>query len=956
MNARLTVLALAALSFSSFAETELPSVQHVQSSLRVAGGLAVELVACEPQIGSPVAMAFDENGVLYVVEMLDYPTAVKGQALGRIKRLEDRDGDGRYEHATIFADNLLMANGVMPWRGGLIVSAAPHLLYLKDEDGDGVSESREIWFDGFAQQNPQLRSSHPTLGLDNFIYVTNGAKGGSIQRGGKKDSPAIPLGSQDFRFDARDPLGGTYEAVSGYGQFGLAFDDWGQRFVCTNRNHWVHLPMESRYFARNPNLAVPPPQRDDQRPGGAAQVYPLSRNKTLAATHAGSFTSACGVYVYRGSALPEKYRGAIFTCEPSGNLVHAEQLVPDGATFLGKPLFDKAEFLASAENAFRPVNLAGGPDGALYVIDMCRGDVEHPDWVPKHLLHRYNFEGSKDRGRIWRIVSRDKAPRREKPSLGKAPAETLVKSLEHPDDWWRTTAQRLLIERKDTTAVPLLKKLAAESALPQARVHALALLSAFGALDPEILQSRIEDAHPRVREWAVKLAEPVLAQNALLSRVAKCAGDEDARVRFQAALSLGAGPEKELLEPLSSIARRDGGDRWARLAVASAVPTQPEKLLLRLLGDPPPAAMLRELALLVGSRKDMALIGETITALEKQPFPAQSVVILGLSDGLARRGDRLEKLLPSLPEAERNVVKNCALAAREALADRKIPAEERATAARLLVLDDAAAAPGALAGVLNRDDPEALQSAALSTLESFPGEQTAALILAKFKTLMPSSRSAALRVLTSQPPLAAALLDALEKKKVQRGDLDADAIRRLKASSDATVKQRAAELLKDKSTVERQAMMKRYREALAVPAEPKNGRAHFQQHCATCHRIGEIGAAVGPNISDTFGREPEVLLNDILDPNAAIDTNYTAYLVKTKQGAVLTGIIAAQNASSITLRGPGGKDETILTQDTAEIRSTGQSLMPEGLDQALTPEMLRDIIAYVRNWRDVEGK
>jgi len=955
MNARLIVLAFAVLSFSSFAETELPSVKQVQSSLRVADGLAVELVACEPQISSPVAMAFDENGVLYVVEMLDYPIAAKDKPpLGRIKRLEDRDGDGFYETATIFADNLLMANSVMPWRGGLIVTAAPQLLFLKDEDGDGVSESREIWFEGFTQGNPQLRASHPILGLDNFIYVTNGAKGGSIQRGGKKDSPVIQLGSQDFRFDARDPAGGVYEAISGYGQFGHAFDDWGQRFVCTNRNHWVHLPMESRYFAHNPNLAAPPPVRDDQKPGGAATVYPLSKNKTLAATHAGSFTSACGVYVYRGTALPEKFRGAIFTCEPAGNLVHAEQLEPDGATFRGKPLFDKAEFLASAETAFRPVNIAGGPDGALYVIDMCRADVEHPDWVPQHLRHRYDFDGPKDHGRIWRIVSKDKPPRREKPALGKAPVEELVKTLERPDDWWRTTAQRLLLERKDTAAITLLKKLAAESNLPQGRVHALALLSAFGPLDPEVLQPRIEDAHPRVREWAVKMSEPLLTQGTMLADIAKHASDQDARVRFQVALSLGAAPEKDVIWPLREIACRNGNDRWARMAVASAVPTQPEKLLLSLVGHQVWSEMLRELALLVGARKDMAQIGETIVALDKQW--SQSVVLLGLADGLARRGERLEKQMSSLPEKAQSVAKACAAQARNALADRNRSADTRATAARLLVFDDPAAAPTALAAVLNRDEPEALQSAALSTLEAFPSEQTAELILAKFKTLLPSSRSAALRVLTSQPPLAAALLDALEKKKVQRGELDADSIRRLKASSDAAVKQRAAELLKDKSSEERQAIMKRYREALETPADPKNGRAHFQQHCAICHRIGEIGTAVGPNISDTFGREPEALLVDILDPNAAIDTNYTAYMVKTKQGAVLTGIIAAQNASSITLRGPGGKDETILTQDTAEIRSTGQSLMPEGLDQALTPEMVRDVIAYVRNWRDVEGK
>ena len=236
--------------------------EEAASHIKIDAGLRLELVASEPQIHSPVAMAFDADGTLYVVEMLDYPTPDPTRPpLGRIKALEDRDGDGRFEHARVFADRLMLANGLMPWRDGLIVTAAPHILHLRDTDGDGKADRREILYDGFAVKNPQLRVSHPNLGIDNWVYVANGARGGQIIPKGRTGAP-VSLNGMDFRFD---PVGARYETVSGYGQFGLTFDDWGQRFVCTNRNHLIHLPMPNRYFKRNTFLAPPGPQRSVRR-------------------------------------------------------------------------------------------------------------------------------------------------------------------------------------------------------------------------------------------------------------------------------------------------------------------------------------------------------------------------------------------------------------------------------------------------------------------------------------------------------------------------------------------------------------------------------------------------------------------------------------------------------------------------------------------------------------------
>jgi putative membrane-bound dehydrogenase-like protein len=232
------------------------SPEEERKSFHITPGLRIELVACEPDVQSPVAMAFDEDGRLSVVEMPDYPNGPpKGQPPGgRVVVLEDRDGSGRYHRTGVFADRLLYANGVLPWRGGAVVTAAPHILLLQDNKGSAHADRREVLYEGFAAENPQLRVSSPALGLDGWIYVANGLRGGMVRRAGRPDAKPVNLGGRDFRFDL---IHDRHEAVSGMGQFGNALDAWGRRFVCDNRHHIRHVVLEDRYLRRNPYLAVP---------------------------------------------------------------------------------------------------------------------------------------------------------------------------------------------------------------------------------------------------------------------------------------------------------------------------------------------------------------------------------------------------------------------------------------------------------------------------------------------------------------------------------------------------------------------------------------------------------------------------------------------------------------------------------------------------------------------------
>ena len=369
---------------------------------RLDAGLRIELVAAEPQIESPVAMAFDEDGRLWVVEMRDYPNGpAKGQPpQGRISILEDSDGDGLYETATVFADNLLFANGLLPWKGGVIVTAAPHIVYLKDTDGDGKADKREVLYEGFAAQNPQLRVSHPVLGLDSWVYVANGLRGGKVEARRRADAKPVDLSGMDFRFD---PVHDRVEAISGMGQFGNTFDDWGHRFVCDNRHHLRHVVMEDRYLKRNPV-----PRRAGRRRGHlrARRRPAVVRRQGLSAQQELDDLVAARRPLHRGVRRPHLPRrpaargstaAPAFTCEPTGNLVHEEILTPHGATFRSKPAQAGVEFLATPDDWFRPVFLTHGPDGALYVVDMDRAVIEHPEFMPPELKKRPDLAPARTR-------------------------------------------------------------------------------------------------------------------------------------------------------------------------------------------------------------------------------------------------------------------------------------------------------------------------------------------------------------------------------------------------------------------------------------------------------------------------------------------------------------------------------------------------------------------------------
>ncbi len=951
----------------------------------LAPGLQIELVAYEPEVVDPVAVRFDEDGRLWVVEMRDYPEGpTDGQPpLSRIRVLTDRDGDGRYETARLFADSLLFPTGVQPWKGGVFVTYSGRVAYMKDTDGDGRADLVETWFTGFAEQNPQLRANHPVLAPDGYIYVANGLRGGTIVDARNGGDP-LSISGRDFRFD---PRGDAFEAVSGNGQFGLTLDDFGNRFVCSNRNPLMHVVLEDRYLAPRPQVAIDRTTHDVAHSGEQSRIYPLSRAWTTSNLHAGQFTAACGVAIYRGDALPEAYRGAAFTCDPTGNLVHCEAMSPAGGTFASRPMHEGFEFLASRDEWFRPVNLAQGPDGALYVVDMYRAVIEHPEWVPEELRHRPDARYGDDRGRIWRIAAKEwDAGERSQVRLSQRDSGELAALLEHPNAWHRETASRLLLERGEQGTDGLVRPIAQRGHTSEARFAALSLLGALHKFTADDVVAALKDEDGRVRRAAIVRTEPWLGRYEPLTRqVAAMASNDDTGVRFQVALSLStardphqaAGPvdHSAELDAIGRIALSDADDEWTRRAVWLAAAGRSDRVLADVLArlaeaDRPASAgqreVVKQMAALCGreERPESAQVAlRALFALD----PHHGVVriqrsgLIGLAGAVAQRGQSLSQLLESAASAEQHEALqgafNKAIAAAAKTASDTEPSDEvRIEAVELLSFAGDAADARAVVEQLAGDEPSrAVREAALEAAARNASRESWQILLARFSQEPPSIRRAVLSGALSRSDGADMLLDAIEASRIKPAEIDRLTVDRLRKHGDNAVRSRAIKLLAAAVPADRQKVLDDYRPVLKLEADPRRGREVFARNCAACHRIGDVGTDVAPDISDSRTKTPEQLLADIVQPNRAIDGNYVGYTAVTTDGRVLEGIVASESSTAVTLIAPEGKSITLPRDQIDELRSSGLSLMPEGLERELPPQAMADLIAFIKGWRYLDG-
>lgn len=655
-------------------------------SFKIQKGYRIELVAAEPLVQDPVQIVFGPDGRMWVVEMRGYMPNVEGTGedapIGNIVTLEDTDHDGRMDKRTVFLDGLIMPRTVSLVRDGVLVAEPPNLFFCRDTNGDGKCDEKTVVSDSYARaadgrKKPSGSAEHAdnTLlpALDNWLYSAKSAV--------------------KFKFDGESWI---KQATPFRGQWGIAQDNFGRLVYNSNSDQFRVDLAPADYFSRNPFLrgATGP----GWKPVVDQAVWPIRVNPgvnrgyrkgqlrqsdwTLAV-----YTAASGPVIYRGDQFPADVVGNEFVPEPAGNLVRRNRVWEKDGYVFATNAYERAEFLASTDERFRPVNLNNAPDGSLYIVDLYRGALQHHHYVTTYLREQYLSRGL-DKGihlgRIWRVVAEDR-PLSHAPALGRASPEELTRALSHPNGWVRDTAQRLLVERNPPAAVPLLKQLATTGREPLGRLHALWTLEGTGQFDAATALSALEtEKHPKVLAAVFRVSEGLLKRDAkelLLPKFARHADDPRADVRVQLALTLGQIVDPRAEAAMAKIALASGTNALIRDALISGLVGREDEMIARATADaawakkqPGLDSFLTGLAKCVAVRAKGEDATRTLDAIARRGTPAWQVS--AVLSGLAVNAPSVGKSGAS-PRVKyiRAAVQPAALATLRKSSDRKVKAE-----------------------------------------------------------------------------------------------------------------------------------------------------------------------------------------------------------------------------------------------------------------------------------------
>ncbi|PQO28573.1 cytochrome C [Bremerella cremea] len=949
------------------------SATKALETFKLAPGFRMEMAASEPNVVDPVAMAFDADGRMFIIEMRGY-SEDDGLSLGRVRLLEDADNDGIYEKSTVFAEGFSWPTAITCTRGGVLVGAAPDIFFLQDTDGDGQADEKRVVFTGFGKSNVQGLMNTFKWGLDNRIHGVTSSSGANVQKvvEGEPTGDPLSLRGRDFSID---PLTMDLQPISGGGQHGMSFNDWGEKFTCSNSDHLQQVIYEDAYLARNPYVSAPSPRRSIAEDGPQAEVYRTSpveawrviRTKLRAAKivpgivegggrPAGYFTGATGVTIFRGDAWPKKYDGYAIIGDVGSNLVHRKKLVDDGILYRGVRVDEKSEFLSSSDIWFRPVQYANAPDGSLYVADMYREVIEHPKSLPEMIKKHLDLTSGRDRGRIYRIVA-DEFERTPLPKLSGFQTKNLVAMLDHPNAWQRETAARLIYERQDQAAVPELEAFLTQTQSPQGTIAALHALAGLKQLKAQHLLPALADVTPHVRRHATALSEPLLARSPeLREKVISLAKDESPKVRFQLAFTAGYLPAEHRTATLAKLTATDGNDPYFQAAIQSSVGEGAGRLLAALVNSPEAKSV-----------KVQPLITALATQIGKQQNKADIAVLLGMLPALADSDPAMfEKIVRSLNLPSGDLVAQQLAKATEGKST-KVFDRIVSNAQAVLKKDESSLrakveAVNALRygnfdrslfeDLLAPSSPLEVQSQAIVVLGSFDAPKVAELLIAKWPEMSPQLRPTALDSLASRDAWRTKLLEAIHDKSIPTADLSANQTAQLASLMTEDQAKKFADLFQKSTNTERDALVKDYQKSLALTGDATKGKVVFEKNCASCHQLDGMGHAIGPNLAAMKNRGPDAILTNVLNPNAEVNPQFMNYICQTADGRVVSGMIASETSNSITFIKGDNKTETVLRIDVDQMRSTGVSLMPEGLEKTIDQQAMADLLSYLMQDRN----
>jgi putative heme-binding domain-containing protein len=971
MPRSIAAISIALILLAAGAQAQQPVIPHRQDhvpnrayspdeaieAMTVPPGFAVELVAAEPDIVNPIAMAFDDRGRIWITESLEYPRKEPGPGRDRVKVLEDTDGDGRAEKVTIFASGLNIPTGIAIGYGGVWVLNGPDLLFLRDTDGDARSEQGEVIVTGFGRTDVHELPSTLTWGPDGWLYGFNGVFNHSrIVSGGKESVFTCAL----WRVHPRTH---EFQVVSEgtSNPYGLAWDPEGSAIVeaCHWANDHLFHFVETGYYKRQ-----------------AGPYPPYAMVLGSITDHSHQKTAYCGLAYLDSEAYPPAYRDRLYTGNIHGGCINSDRLIRDGSTYRADA---EPDFLSANDAWFMPVAQKVGPDGCLYILD----------WYDRY--HCYQ-DANRDpegidrlKGRLYRVRYKD-SPRAPRFDLAHEGDEDLIRRLSSPNIYFRESAQRLLTERNTRAIRTALRRLVLDDAAPRtARRHGLWALVGTGNLEPEFHARLLRHPEATYRAWAVRAAGDFRAvEPAIRDTVAGLARDKSPDVQLQVAIVArkieGLDPLPVLVDILSAC----GADRlipaiaWQNLH--SLLPSQGERFVTRIgrigIADAPALAKLlpRVVDRILGEPDaDLKTVPEVLERLVGHDTQLARECLAMISDRLeemteARRAllrDQLQPVIRPILIGDSSgprwfdtqlLASRLAIGSVEArlvqgrFTDADQPESVRLQALDALIAFQDPALPAAIGQVLAEGRPGLLVRV-LAALGRSADPKIGQIVLARLPALEPEVQPLAVDLLLQREPWARKLLDAVLAGKLPRSTLDANHLRKILESND---REAIWAVEKGWGTIRAERDPGREKVVVAMgkylrqhPGDPRAGRVVFRKLCAQCHTIYGEGQAVAPDLTSNGRGSFDQLLASIFDPSLVIGQSYQTTTVVTEGGRSLTGLLVEDSGRRIVLKLPGGGQETVPRNEVKSTRTGKLSMMPEGIENLLDKAEFADLFAFL---------
>jgi putative membrane-bound dehydrogenase-like protein len=920
-------------------------------------GFEVKLFAAEPDIINPIAFSIDERGRLWVVECYEYPKKTpKGQKpRDRIKILEDTTGAGKADKVTLWAAGKDLpigwdlATGIEVGHGGVFLGAAPYLFFLSDTSGQGHCDKQEILLSGFGSQDTHETLNTLQWGPDGLLYGLHGiftqSKVGEVR-----------LNAAVWRYDVVNKKFDIF-AEGTSNPWGLDFDSHGQAFLtaCVIP-HAFHIIPGGTYI------------RQDGRPDSYNHPYSYGLLREICdhTHHAESGWAHAGALVLQGDNIPEELRGSLLMGSIHGTVIKRDTLERHGSTFVARHAPD---FLKCGDKNFRPINMRWGPDGSIYVIDW-------HDQNPCHQADPNSWDMT--HGRIYRIQRT--GTKSEPPGdLSKKSSRELVELLKNNNPWHRT-ALRLLNERRDKSVVSMLHDLVFHAEDETYSLRALWGLYAVGAFDEVLANKALQHVSPWVRSWTIRLlGESEQVSAAMLARLVDLARTDPApEVRLQLAATAQRLTRQDTLPLLQNLMRHseDADDPCIPLMIWLAyeprVAAQSAAVLdwlqrnasgnLLIVNEIIPRVMRRLVATNNPSKlaDAVAFVGDAHNSAVRRH--ALQGLVQAFQGRQANPPDQWKNVFAELEVDKDADVKRLARRLAVNFGDRQAvhraltlakdltkPAAQRIEAIRDLALVHPAEALRPLEELVQQDASQEVRAEACRALSFYDSPEIAREILDSWKEFPPALRGEAVNLLAGRKYWAQELLVAVADKKVPRADLTNNTILRLQAFHDKKLDQQIETVWgKVRETpAELNILINKMRAELSKGRGSfERGRKVFENQCSKCHKFGGQGHEVGPNL-DGAARDIEYLLVNILDPNRVIGQPYFIRTVERKDGRVETGILAAEDDGSVTLKSENDVLKVIPKQEIEQMSVQEKSLMPEGLANNMTVPDFRDLIRYL---------